>query len=510
MPVRHMDHCLNNLKVKNMMNTSKNVLAIDLGASSGRVMLCKYHDETLDIKEIHRFTNDPVIVNHTMYWDILRLFHEIKQGLIKSKEYGTIDSLSIDTWGVDFGLLDTSGNLLENPIHYRDARTEGMKDCLFSHIPSKRVYEISGNQIMDINTVFQLTALKEKRPELLKRTDKLLMIPDLLHYFLSGTMVSEESIASTSQMFDAHKRTWSYEIMDALDLNHEMFCDIVPSGTKVGTLSDEICEELGINAIDVIASAGHDTQCAQFAAPSKCDDFLFLSCGTWSLFGTELDHPIIDETSQRLNITNEAACGNKVSFLKNIIGLWLIQESRRQWMREGKTYSFSELEQLANDAKPFQSFIDPDDSLFTPAGNLPSRIRDYCKKTNQHVPESVGEIVRCINESLALKYALVKKEIETCTKKQYDRIHMIGGGTQSALLCQMSANACGCLVYGGPVEASVYGNALIQLMALGILKDSKEARQVVIDSDHIIEYKPQDESRWKEALTTFKQIIKYE
>lgn len=310
------------------MKKDVKVLALDFGASSGRAIIGSFDGEKISLKEIHRFTNDPVILLDTMYWDVLRLFHDIKIGLIKAKQEGEIKSLGIDTWGVDFGLLNKDGKLLENPVHYRDARTKGMMEKVFAKLDKDTVYSITGNQFMELNTLFQLMALKENQPELLQKAETLLLMPDLLNYFLSNEKCTEYTIASTTQLLDAKNKTWSSEIIENLDLPKNIFTKIVQPGTKIGKLSKQISEELGINEIDVIAVAGHDTQSAMVAVPTQEDDFIFLSCGTWSLLGTELKTPIINETSASLNITNEGGADNKTSFLKNIIGLWLIQESQ--------------------------------------------------------------------------------------------------------------------------------------------------------------------------------------
>lgn len=483
------------------------VLAIDFGASGGRVMLGTYDGSRISAEEIHRFSNDPVIVNGTMYWDVLRLFFEIKQGLIKAKKYGKIDSLGVDTWGVDFGLLDESGYLLENPVHYRDSRTEGMLEKSFRLIPRETFYQLTGNQFMEINTAFQLLSLKEQRPDLLSRTDCLLLMPDLFNYFLSGVKKSERSIVSTTQMSNPCEAGWSMEVAEKLGLPKDILTEVVPTGTVLGPILPEIREELGIEPMDVIAIAGHDTQSALTAVPAKEEDFIFVSCGTWSLFGTELEEPIVTSQSEKLNITNETGTEGKTSFLKNIIGLWLIQESRRQWRREGKEYSFSQLEEMAKQAEPFQCFIDPDAPEFVPAGNIPKRIREYCQRTGQKLPETEGEIVRCINESLALKYRYALEEIKTCTGKDYHAIHMVGGGTQSKLLCSFTACANGIPVIAGPIEATVYGNIAIQLMAKGKIADLKEARKVIADSEEPKTYQPEKTEEWNQAYKQYKKKI---
>ena len=296
------------------INLKSKVLAFDFGGSSGRAIFGSFDGEKINIKEIHRFSNDPVFINGTMYWDVLRLFFEIKQSLIKAKQFGEIDSIGIDTWGVDFALLDKDGQLIENPVHYRDERTLGMVEKSFEKISKNEFYSITGNQFMEINTVFQLLALKEKRSHLLERADVMLLMPDLFNYLLTGKMVTENSIASTTQLFDAKERTWSDRVINALGLPRKIFTKIVPSGTIIGDISEKICDELKIEKCKVIAVAGHDTQSALVSVPTTEKDFVFLSCGTWSLLGTEIDEPIINEKSSKYNITNEGGYENKASF----------------------------------------------------------------------------------------------------------------------------------------------------------------------------------------------------
>jgi len=488
--------------------TKKRVLAFDYGASSGRAILGEYDGKRIALSEVHRFTNDPVTLNETLYWDFLRLIHEMKQGMIKAKLAGGFDSLAVDTWGVDFGLLDGQGNLLENPVHYRDRRTGGMIEKCFAKIDKDRFYDITGIQFMELNTVFQLAALNEQRPELLERADKMLLMPDLFHYALTGEKHAEYSIASTTQMLDARKGEWSREILDKLQIPDRILPAVIPSGTVVGKVQPSICSELGLtNTPEVIAVAGHDTQCAMASVPTAYEHFIFISCGTWSLFGTELEQPIINEDSYRLNMANEGGYEHRTSFLKNIIGLWLIQESRRQWLREGREYSFGELEQMAQKAIPHRCFIDPDAPEFVPSGNIPRRIQEYCERTNQHIPRTEGEIVRCINESLALKYASAKDEIEICTERKYSVIHMIGGGIQSQMLCRLTAEACGCKVIAGPVEATVYGNIALQLLAAGEIGSLKEARSIIAASEPLRVFEPQEQTAWEKARQEYKKII---
>lgn len=485
---------------------TKKVLAIDFGASSGRAIVGIFDGERVALEEIHRFSNDPVILGGTMYWDVLRLFHEIKQSLIKAKPYD-VESVAIDTWGVDFGLIDKDGRLIDNPVHYRDARTNGMLDEAFKLIPKDNFYKETGNQFMEINTAFQLLSLVKNRPELLERADKMLMMPDLFSYFLTGEKKAERSIASTTQLFDQNTKDWSRETVKALGINEEILPEITESGSVIGTLSKELCEELDIKPIKVIAVCGHDTQSALVAAPANNNDFAFLSSGTWSLLGTELDEPIINEKSLALNVTNEQGYAGKTSFLKNIIGLWLIQESRRQWIREGREYSFMELETLAKEAEPFKCFIDPDAPEFTPAGNIPKRIREYCEKSGQYVPQTVGEIMRCIYESLALKYKAAISELEECTGKKFETLYMIGGGTKDKFLSALTANSCGITVSSGPVEATAMGNVLIQLMAQGEVENLSRAREIVRASEKISYFEPENTDEWEKAYEKYIAVI---
>ena len=332
-------------------------------------------------------------------------------------------------------------------------------------------------------------------------------MPDLFQYFLSGEKISEKSIASTTQMMDMRQGKWAFGLLETLGLQAGMMRDILPGAVRTGSLRPEIRKELGVPAMEVIAVAGHDTQSAMAAIPACEEDFLFISCGTWGLFGTELTEPVISEMSKKFNITNEAGLEGKYAFLKNIIGLWLIQESRRQWIREGKEYGFGELETKAACTEPLKSLINPDAPEFVPAGDIPERIRQFCQKTGQPVPQSEGETVCCIDQSLALAYRKAMDEIRACTGKQYPVIHLIGGGAQSGLLCQMTANACGLPVVAGPVEATVYGNTMAQFMALGELNGLTQARRALANTLHTVVYEPRDREIWEEAYERYREIL---
>ena len=486
---------------------TKRVLAFDFGASSGRAIIGCFDGDKITLEEVHRFSNDPVSVGGTVYWDVLRLFYEIKQGIIKAKIAGGFDSIGIDTWGVDFGLIDSEGKLMENPVHYRDARTVGLVDEAFKTMPKEKLYGITGIQFMELNTLFQLISLKKYRPWMLERADKMLFMPDLFGYMLTGKMCAEYSIASTSQLIDLDKRTWSKEILDAFGIKESVLAPLVQPGTVLGELSKEICEECGVDPVPVISVCGHDTQSAITSVPCEDGDFAFLSSGTWSLFGTELDKPIVNETSMNINITNEGGFDGSTGFLKNIIGLWLIQESRRQWKREGKEYSYADLEKLALAAEPFKCFIDPDAPEFVPHGNIPERVREFCRKTGQYVPETVGEIMRCIYESLAMKYRLTFEKLRECTERDYPVIHVIGGGTKDGLLCQMTANSCDRTVKAGPIEATVMGNVAVQLMSDGSVKNIGQARKIVADSSELKTFEPKDTDKWAGAYEDFLKVV---
>ena len=487
---------------------TKRVLAFDFGASSGRAIIGCFDGEKITLEEVHRFSNDPVSVGGTVYWDVLRLFYEIKQGIIKARMAGGFDSIGIDTWGVDFGLIDAEGKLMENPIHYRDARTVGMVDEAFKTMPREKIYGITGIQFMELNTLFQLISLKKNRPWMLERADKMLFMPDLFAYMLTGKMCAEYSIASTSQIIDLKTNSWSKELLEAFGIKEDIFAPLVKPGTVLGMLTPEICEECGVDPVPVISVCGHDTQSAITSVPCEDGNFAFLSSGTWSLFGTELEKPIVNETSLNINITNEGGFDDTVGFLKNIIGLWLIQESRRQWQRQGEDYSYADLEKLALAAEPFKCFIDPDAPEFVPHGNIPKRVQEFCEKTGQYVPQTVGEIMRCIYESLAMKYKLTFEKLCECTERDYPVIHVIGGGTKDTLLCQLTANSCDRTVKAGPIEATVMGNVAVQLMSADAVTSISEARKIVANSSELKVYEPTDVDKWEEAYQKFLKIVK--
>ena len=480
------------------------MLAIDLGASSGRGIVGTFNGEKLTLKEIHRFSNDPVILCGRMHWDILRIFHEIKQSISKTVLDGdAIRSIGIDTWGVDYALLDESGRMLANPYHYRDARTEGIVSYVGRFFAPAELYSVTGIQTMNFNTVFQLAADLRDDPEMVENATRMLNIPDLLNYFLTGKMANEYTILSTGALLDAANRDYAKDIIAKAGIPQRLFGDIVAPGTSLGKLLPQVQSEVGKTDAEVLTVASHDTASAVIAVPTQEKEFLFISSGTWSLMGTELDAPKINAQTEKYNFTNEGGANNTIRFLKNIMGLWLIQESRRQWRREGKEYSFAELEALAKAAKPFACFIDPDDASFVAPGDLPARVREFCQKTGQYVPKTVGEIMRCIYESLAMKYRYTAETIQKLTGISPRVIHVVGGGTKDGFLSQMTADACGIPVCAGPEEATAIGNLLVQLMATGEAKSLSDARAIVAASFACKHYTPENTAAWDDAYQTF-------
>ncbi len=484
------------------------MLGIDLGASSGRGIIGSFNGDKLEIAENHRFANEPVMQNGRFCWDILRIFHEIKNSIRKTVLDGEeIASIGIDTWGVDYGFLDKNGHLIANPVHYRDRRTENIQSYINSICPLSEIYAKTGIQSMDFNTIYQLAAEKRDNPEILSYADKLLFIPDLLGYFLTGNKATEYTVASTGAILDAEKRQFAFDLLDKFGVPRSLFTDIVYPGYDLGALLPEVLEETGKTSAKVVKIASHDTASAVLAVPTKDESFIYISSGTWSLMGTELHAPMINEKSESLNFTNEGGAENTIRYLKNIMGLWLIQESRRQWMREGKEYSFGELAELAKTAKPRRSLINPDNGLFYTQGDMPHRIAEYCKETGQSVPESVGETVRCIVDSLSLKYRNTIDAIKQVMPEAPTAIHIVGGGCRDTLLCRLTADACGLPVYAGPVEATAIGNISMQAIAAGELKNMREARELIARSFEVKVYEP-DRAEKEAADEAYGRFIK--
>lgn len=466
------------------------VLAFDFGASTGRAIKAEYDGETLKYEEIHRFENIPVTENGKLCWDFPYLLSEVKKAV---EMCGEVDSLAFDTWGVDYGLLDESNCLLGLPVHYRDERTNGAVQKIFEKISPAELYKATGNQIMNINTLFQLTAEDKTNAK------TLLFMPDLFVWALGGSKAAEKTIASTSQMYDFVKKGWNYDIASISGIS----TDILQPLTDTCTVAGEY------NGIKIIRVAGHDTQCAVAAMPAdknKCN--AFLSCGTWSLIGCECDEAILTEKSMTDELSNELGANGKVNYLKNISGLWLIQEIRRNFRDAGKDYSFNDMEQLARKEKPFVSFIDPDSPEFSGVGAMPEKIREYCKRTGQTVPENDGALVRCIYESLAMKYKFALRGISENTGREFEVLHLLGGGTKDPLLCQMTADSLGIPVVAGPAEATAIGNIMLQLIALGDIKDVDDGREIIRAQESVKQYNPQNTDEWEKAYQSFCKTIR--
>ncbi len=481
------------------------VLAFDLGASSGRAVLGRLVDGRIEMEELHRFSNDPVQTGNGLHWDILRLLHEIKQGLLNAKNRGIkLSSIAIDSWGVDFGVINEQGELLGNPYHYRDTHTAGMMERLIEKLSQEKIFESTGIQFMPINTLYQLASLKEKNSSQLHGGKHILMIPALLRYFLTGETYNEFSNASTTQIYNPLQGDWDDQLLQAIGIDKELLGEVLQPGDSAGKLRETVCDELGIESVPVIAVAEHDTGSAVVAVPAEQEKFAYLSCGTWSLIGTEVKNPVINELSQQLNFTNEGGAYGTFRLLKNIMGLWILQESRRAWKKEGISYSFPELVKLAEQASPFQGFINVDDELFLHPGDMPAQIREYMRRTNQPIVEEVGGIVRIILESLAFKYKEALEQIEQLTGDSYDGLHMVGGGIQNTLLCQWTANAIGKRVLAGPVEGSAIGNMAVQWIASGALKDVWEARAVIRNSFPLDIYESEALNDWQAAYEQYK------
>ena len=444
------------------MSTTK-YLAFDLGASSGRALVGIYENDNLRLEETHRFPNRMVFLNGRYHWDILQLYDEIKTGLAKTVQAGHRDirSIGVDTWGVDFGLIGRDGVLLGNPYAYRDMDAETMQSA-FNLLPRDDLYKKTGIQFMPFNSIFQLFRLVEENSPLLDVAEKLLFIPDLLNYFLTGEMVSEYTIASTSQLLNPWSKTWEKELFDRLSLPLSIMPDIVPPGTKVGRLRKEIAEEAGLPRLDVIAPACHDTASAVAAVPAKGDNWAYLSSGTWSLIGIESPEPIINDTALANNFTNEGGVNNKIRFLKNVAGLWLVQRCKSDWAKEGEDLSFVELTKMAEEAGPSSGLIDPDDPRFNNPADMPAAIAGYCRETGQAVPETKGQYIRCALESLANKYKEVLENLNAMLPQPPERLHIVGGGSQNLLLNRLTEEKTGLEVIAGPVEATGMGNVGVQ------------------------------------------------
>jgi rhamnulokinase len=491
--------------------TSPSFLAIDLGAESGRGILGKL-DKRLTLEEVHRFPNGPVRIGDHLHWDILRIWNEVQACLRLAAAQPDISlaSTGLDTWGVDFGLLDAANRLIGNPYHYRDSRTDGMIEAACKIVPRERIYAQTGIQFMQLNTLFQLFAMRQQKDPALDIARTFLTTPDLLNFWLTGCKGNEFTISTTTQCFDVRNHAWARELLAALDIPAAIFQNIIQPGSILGELLPWIADEASSKAIPVVAVGCHDTASAVAAVPAQDPDFIYISSGTWSLIGIEAGKPIINDDSLRFNLTNEGGVGGKTRFLKNIMGMWLLQECRREWNRAGKAYSYDDLTTLANSAKPLRSIILVNDARFLTPGNMVARIQEFCRETRQEIPQAEGEIMRCILESLALEYRWNTEKLRLLSSKALPVIHIIGGGSRNHLLNQFSADATGCRVIAGPVEATAIGNILMQAIALGYLSNLAEARALVVQSFNLALFEPGDSSPWEAAYQQYLQLRREE
>jgi rhamnulokinase len=481
------------------MADEKRYIAVDLGAESGRVMIGSVSNDKLVLEEIHRFGNGPIEEEGSLKWDFKKLLSEIKSGISKaSKKAGnTVAGIGVDSWGVDFGLLDADGSLIENPYHYRDSRTNGVMEKAFELLSKREIYENTGLQFMQLNSVYQLLAMRLANSHALAKAKSLIFMADLVSYFLCGEIFAEYSLASTSQFMDMRTGRWSQEVLDRLSLPIDIVPEVVKPGTIVGRLTPEIQKELGCGPIPVIAIGSHDTASAVAGVPAGERQWAYLSSGTWSLMGAEIPEAIINNKTFQYEFTNEGGVENTIRLLKNIMGLWLMQECRRHWRKEGTDLSYDELTKLAEKSEPFAVFLNVDDSTFLAPGDMPKRINEYLARTGQKTTQDKGQLNRMIMESLALKYRHVMDAIEDVTGKRIEVLHIVGGGIKNKQLCQFTANATSKKVIAGPIEATASGNVLMQAKAAGQIETLSRARQIVRNSFGLREYLPLDTALWQ-------------
>lgn len=486
------------------------MLAFDLGAESGRAIAGQFDGRHLTLAETHRFANTPVRLPDGLHWNILGLWAEILNGIAATTEHigDELAGIGLDTWGVDFALLDAQDHLISNPYHYRDGRTDGMMEKAFERVPRTEIFRQTGIQFMQINSLYQLLSLHDAVSPALDSARTLLMIPDLLNFWLCGVKRCEFSNATTTQCYDPQRRDWARPLLDELDIPATIFPEIVYPGTILGELSPLVSDQTAIRPIPVIAPACHDTGSAVAAVPARSDNHAWISSGTWSIVGVNVLDPVVDSQALAYNLTNEGGVAGDFRLSKNVMGLWLVQECRRTWAGEGRSYSYDELTQMAASAAPLQAIIDPDSAEFLKPGDMPARVREFCARTGQPVPQDTGAIVRCVLDSIALKYRWVVEHLEEVVGRRLEVVHIVGGGTRNELLSQLTADCLGRPVITGPVEATAIGNLLAQAIALGLLANWDVARQVVIDSFPVKTFEPRPTyAGWDEARERLADLV---
>jgi rhamnulokinase len=491
-----------------MNTTHRHYIACDLGAESGRVLLGSLGEGRLAIEEIHRFANGPMEVGGTLRWDLPRMFAELKAGLRQAAARGIrVDSVSCDSWGVDYVLLDRQKAMVDAPYHYRDARTDGALERAFAVVPAEEIFAETGIQFMPLNTLYQLLAEKQQRPGMLAAAEKFLNVGDYFNFALSGQCKGEASLASTTQLYNPRRRAWSASLIEKFGLPGHLFAEVVPSGTVLGPLLASVAAETGLQRTQVIAGCSHDTAAAVAAVPASGDGWAYLSSGTWSLLGIESSQPIISAKSREHNFTNEVGFGGRIRFLKNIVGLWIVQECRRAWAAEGREFGYEELTEMAEQAAPLRSLLDVTDARFLKPGGMPEKIAEFFRETQQAVPTAPGEYVRCVLESLALLYRDTLDQFEEVTGQSLRTLHVVGGGSKNHLHNQMTANATGRRVLAGPSECTGIGNLLVQAIALGHVRSLEDGRHIVRESFPPARYEPQEAAAWEEARGRFRELL---
>jgi len=490
---------------------NKSFLAFDLGATSGRTILGTIENGRLQMRELTRFSNQILQIGNHIHWNIYSLFEHLKEGLVAAKrENVEIASIGIDTWGVDFVLLAEDGSILGTPYAYRDPHTIGMPEKYFELISREKVYDLTGIQVMNFNSLYQLFALSQANNSLLKSAKEMLFIPDALAYMLTGNKVVEYTVASTSQILNPRTKKFETELLEKAGVSPTILGEIVMPGHLIGNLKEDLAAESELGAINVIAVAGHDTASAVAAVPATSKNFAYLSSGTWSLMGIEVEEAIINEHTFNLNFTNEGGIEGTTRFLKNITGMWLLEQCLKDWKNEGVTYAYEKLVQMTASVPAFQSFIDPDHVSFANPVCMPTAIADYCRATNQIVPSTHAEFVRCIFESLALKYNYVLGKLRDLAPFPIEKLHVIGGGSKNPLLNQWTANATGVQVIAGPSEATAIGNIMIQAKTAGCVSSLQEMRQIIGNSIPLDDFVPENSKKWAEAYQKFLNITQLE
>jgi rhamnulokinase len=491
------------------MQSGGRFLSVDLGASSGRVMAAHWDGHHFELEELHRFANGGVRVGDRLFWDVLHIWSEMQTGFSRFKaRYGESPaSVGVDAWGVDFALLDPTGRLVGNPVHYRDERTRGVPEALFAKVSAEALFEETGVQTWQINTIFQIYSMVLAHDPQLACAATLLTIPDLFSYFLCGARRVEHTEATTTQMFSHRLAGWATGTLERLSIPVHVLPEIVQPGTIVGQIHKNLLADCGFDHdVPVVAVASHDTASAVAAIPDMGPDSAFISSGTWSLMGAEVSHPNVSECARRMQFTNEGAANGGYLLMKNLSGLWTIQECQRQWEREGKHLDWNDLLEAATSCPPFRSLLEPNELRFEAPASMPLSIQDYCRSTGQPVPETPGAIARAVFESLALKYRSVLTSLERLTSRTFSTIRIVGGGSRNALLCQMVADACGRRVVAGPAEATSLGNVMVQAIATGCISSFDFGRACIGESVRCIEYEPHATGPWDDAYARFRAL----